>query len=444
MKRLFVLVALLICVVPCFGRQFEKTLNPIELSDGDTLVFCGDSITHQCLYTQYVEDYFYTRYPERKIHIRNAGVSGDVASDVLVRFDNDIAKFKPKYVTVLIGMNDGRYTGFEDEIFNTYKKDMTKLADKIKEIGATAVLMTPTIYDLRPALMGDNWVQPDKAKNIHYNAVLAFFGTWARQIADERGLGFVNMYEPLNRLTRRQRKTDAGFTMIEDSVHPGPDGQLVMALALLNDINADPIVSSIEIVKGGDKWSSKAENGKLSNVRATEDKVTFSFTAKSLPWVVPADAAMGYKITDAGSRMSQETLRIVGLKGGDYELNIDGKTVGTYSHVQFAGGVELQGNSKTPQYAQAMEVAMLNKQKNDKAIGPTRDLWCDLKIWRHRLAGVESEDEELDPQDFDKWYAEFKVETLELQEKAKQFEDKIYRINKPRPHKYEIVSESKL
>ena len=92
MKRLFVVVVLLISVVPCFGRQFKKTLDTIELSDGDTLVFCGDSITHQCLYTQYVEDYFYTRYPERKIHLRNAGVSGDTASDTLVRFEDDIAR----------------------------------------------------------------------------------------------------------------------------------------------------------------------------------------------------------------------------------------------------------------------------------------------------------------------------------------------------------------
>ena len=447
MKRLFVVVVLLISVVPCFGRQFKKTLDTIELSDGDTLVFCGDSITHQCLYTQYVEDYFYTRYPERKIHLRNAGVSGDTASDTLVRFEDDIARFKPKYVTVLIGMNDGRYTQFEHEIFNTYKKDMTKLADKIKMAGATAILMGPTIYDLRPALAGDNWVQPEIAENIHYNAVLAFFGTWARQVADERGLGFVNMYEPLNRITREQRKTDPEFTMIEDSVHPGPDGQLVMALALLNDINADPIVSTIEIVRAGVEWSTKAENGKLSNIITTADKVTFTFTAKSLPWVVPAEAALGYRITDAGHRMSRETLRIVGLKGGDYKLKIDDKTVGTYNHVQFAGGVQLQENSSTPQYAQAMKVAMLNKQRNNEAVSPTRDLWLYLKFWRHRLSGVESEDEELeeelkelDPQDFDEWYADFKKKTSELLKKAKQFEYQIRQINKPKSHKYEIVS----
>jgi len=447
MKKLFVTLVLLTFIVPCLGRQFKKTLDTIELSDGDTLVFCGDSITHQCLYTQYVENYFYTRYPEKRIHFRNAGVSGDKASDALVRFEEDVATFKPKYVTVLIGMNDGCYTGFKHEIFNTYKKDMTNLADRIKAAGATAILITPTIYDLRPALMGENWVEPGIANNIHYNAVLAFFGAWVHQQANERGLGFVNMYGPLNRITRDQRKTDAKFTMIEDAVHPGPDGQLVMALALLTDINTDPIVSAIDIVRKHDKWSVKAENGTLSNVKNSADKISFTFTANSLPWVVPAEAALGYRITDAGRKMSCETIRIVGLKGGDYELRIDGKTVGTYSHVQFASGVELQDNSNTPQYAQAMKVAMLNKQKNDEAVTPMRDLWLYLKFWRNRLAGVEPEDEDdkdelekLDPEDFDKWFTEFKKDTSELLKKAEQFEDEIYRINKPEPHKYEIIA----
>ena len=54
--------------------QFKKIYDKVELKDGDTFVFLGDSITHQCLYTQYVEDYFYTRMPKVRIHFHNAGV----------------------------------------------------------------------------------------------------------------------------------------------------------------------------------------------------------------------------------------------------------------------------------------------------------------------------------------------------------------------------------
>lgn len=80
----------------------------LGLKDGDRIIWIGDSITHQCQYTQYVEDFFYTRYPKMRLHFRNAGVSGDVAADALNRFDDDIASFKPTVATVLLGMNDGR------------------------------------------------------------------------------------------------------------------------------------------------------------------------------------------------------------------------------------------------------------------------------------------------------------------------------------------------
>jgi len=47
---------------PAPAREFKPILDKIDLKDGDTLVFLGDSITHQCLYTQYIEDYFYMEW----------------------------------------------------------------------------------------------------------------------------------------------------------------------------------------------------------------------------------------------------------------------------------------------------------------------------------------------------------------------------------------------
>jgi len=65
--------------------DLKPFVEGINLKDGDTVVFLGDSITHQCLYTQYIEDYFYTRYPKLHIHFHNAGVGGDRAKDALTR-----------------------------------------------------------------------------------------------------------------------------------------------------------------------------------------------------------------------------------------------------------------------------------------------------------------------------------------------------------------------
>src|SRR3954471_20977458 len=66
--------------------RLTPPIAKLDLKDGDTIVFLGDSITHQCLYTQYLEDFFYTRFPNIHLRIHNAGVGGDRASDALARF----------------------------------------------------------------------------------------------------------------------------------------------------------------------------------------------------------------------------------------------------------------------------------------------------------------------------------------------------------------------
>ena len=134
-----------ICPVKHSQCNLERRRNPGSLE-------VGDSITHQCLYTQYVEDFFYTRYPKLHIHFHNAGVGGDRAKDALTRFDEDVAVYKPKYVTILLGMNDGGYTNYQQPIFDTYTKGMTTLLDQIAALGATAVPITPTMFDARAPL----------------------------------------------------------------------------------------------------------------------------------------------------------------------------------------------------------------------------------------------------------------------------------------------------
>ena len=45
--------------------------------------------------------------------------------------DADVAAYKPKYVTIPLGMNDGSYTPFTQEIFDTYQHDMSELLERI-------------------------------------------------------------------------------------------------------------------------------------------------------------------------------------------------------------------------------------------------------------------------------------------------------------------------
>src|SRR5438046_4743929 len=49
------------------------------IRDGDRVVFLGDSITEQRLYTTYIEAYALTRHPQWKLWFRNVGWGGDTA-----------------------------------------------------------------------------------------------------------------------------------------------------------------------------------------------------------------------------------------------------------------------------------------------------------------------------------------------------------------------------
>lgn len=418
--------------------EFKKLVQYIDLKDGDTMVFLGDSITHQCLYTQYIEDFYYTRFPTNRIRFHNSGVGGDRAADALARFDEDVAAFKPKYVTILLGMNDGTYRDFDKATFDTYQEGMNQVLDKIAGLGATAVPMTPTMHDARAARMR----KPQEPRDTYYNGVLALYGAWLREQAQVRGLGFVDMYSPLNNITLDMRKTNANYTMIKDGVHPDAPGQVVMAVAILDNMIAKSAVSSIMVAqqpKTG-KFAGFGANGKVTNLKQEGEKLSFTFQANALPWVLPPDASEGYKFTHAGHRNSNEKITVRNLAPGKYELRIDGQLVGTYLDGQLAYGVELEENDKTPQYQQALKVAMLNKDRNDQAMHKLRDYWRDLKVKRRALGTLSADKKPAAQAALDKWISdEFKPGVEKMKALVLQFDEQIYAANKIPARQYELT-----
>lgn len=419
-------------------QTYKAPMSKLELEPGDSIVFLGDSITHQCLYTQYVEDFFYTRYPKMRLKFHNAGVGGAKAWDALARFDRDVAAYKPKYVTILLGMNDGQYQPFNQEIFQTYYNDMKELITKIEAIDAKPILMTPTMFDARAARMGTRKRDPSAVEL--YNSVLAYYGTWLREVAAESGFGFVDMYGPLNNITIAARQKDPNFTIIRDAIHPDAPGQVVMAFALLSDMNVKRQVSRITISeKANGEPAAVARGGKLTELVYGEDGVSFTWLADSLPWVVPQEAQLGAELTKLGHRMSQEALSIHGLPAGRYELTIDDAVVGQYSNTTLAQHIELQGNSKTPQYQQAMKVALLNKERNDGPVKDKRNSWRAFQQFARIKRKLDAEEGEKNTQKLEGLQKQLAGQEKTIQESeaaALALEDKIYEVNQPVARKY--------
>ena len=89
-----------------------KAQAPFSLNAGDRVVFYGDSITDQRLYTVYVETYVLTRFPHLDVSFVHSGWGGDRVSGggggpIDVRLERDVFPYQPTVMTIMLGMNDG-------------------------------------------------------------------------------------------------------------------------------------------------------------------------------------------------------------------------------------------------------------------------------------------------------------------------------------------------
>ncbi len=420
------------------GTPFAK-LAP---KDGDGIVFLGDSITSQCLFTQYVENYFYTRYPSIRLRFHNAGVSGDTAANALLRFDRDVAAYRPKYVMVLLGMNDGAAKGFDEKLFDSYRSDMKSLVKRIRDIQATPILMSPTMYD---SLAAKASPKPDsRGRGGYYNGVLALYGSWLRDLAFDEKLGFVDLHGPLNRFAHQARKTNSKFTLVPDGIHPDPNGQIIMAYSLISDLGLSKRVSTIDITRSESNDAIvEATGGKISDARYTENGVEFTFLANALPLAVPEEARVGAAMIPLGHRLSYEAIYIHGLEPSTYRILINDNEIGEFASSVLESKLEIENNEKTPQYQQARRVAELNAKRNGQAEVPLRDLWRSKKTLDRSYEEQKQlpDDETLKKRivAYEKKLADFDKQIKALDAKSKSMEDEIYQTNRPAPLRFQIM-----
>src|SRR6516165_12216788 len=109
-----------LAVLALAGSPALASAEDFFFKDGDRIVMMGDSITEQHLYSNYVEMWTVTRFPNWKLTFRNVGIGGDRSVGGNARFARDVLLYKPTAMTVDFGMNDGAYRAFGDDTFKPY------------------------------------------------------------------------------------------------------------------------------------------------------------------------------------------------------------------------------------------------------------------------------------------------------------------------------------
>jgi lysophospholipase L1-like esterase len=327
----------------------------------------GDSITAQHLHTNYFEAFCFARYPNLKFSFRNSGVGGHTIPTTLARFDYDIAAWKPTVVSVELGMNDQGSALTEKFVSN-----MGAMVERIRSIKARPVIFSASPMNNGDTLakLGSNQRLNDFAvalkdysakENIPYadqfHALLDVWGNnkpkenqanaivYVKQLAGDDALAGV---EHLRAFLAVQEKLPVKpVSMQGDAVHPGPPGQLMMAAALLKELGADGFVSSVSMDSSGKV--AEAKGCKVDGVKAEGEKIEFDRLDERLPFPIPDEARAVLTLSPTVLDLSQYTLKVTGLKDGNYTLNINGAATATLTAKDLEAGVNLTALDPGPQ-----------------------------------------------------------------------------------------------
>ncbi len=329
--------------------------NPPLFTDGQKVVFYGDSITHGGWYEYYLQLFYATRFPERKIFIYNAGISGATSGGSLSRLDEDVLARKPDVVYVMFGMNDvGRnnYKSAEaDEktlatrqgSLDWYRKSQAETVKRLKAGGAAVVIVTPTPYD--------QYSTSAQAENLAVcNDGLAKCAQIARELAAAEHCPVADLHE---KITALMVKNPELKFVGNDRVHPGQMGHMLMAYFLLQAQQAPALVAKAEL-DFAQKTTVAAENCRISDLAVEGKKLKFTYLAQALPFPDSKEYQEAAQLVPWES-LNQELFVVRNLPAGEHKLRIGGEEVGKFSTEQFAAGVNLAG-LKTPQQKKAQQL----------------------------------------------------------------------------------------
>ncbi|UNU26090.1 SGNH/GDSL hydrolase family protein [Microcoleus vaginatus] len=247
-------------LIPVFKESVSEATPPPEiqnvLAGKRKIVIVGDSITEAGKYpggyVWLLQRYLNALYPDRKIEIVNAGISGNKAADMQARFQKDAIDQKPDLVMINVGVNDVWHAFFDFQNLQfypqgnlptgvplaEYREKITQMVLAAKAAGIRVVLLSPTpISEIL-----------DGPANLRLQEYIAEM----REIAVQNQCLFIDLNAPFQEVIGTYQK-HAGKTLnllAADGVHPNPSGYRIMAFTILRGLGVPAKdIENLEIKK---------------------------------------------------------------------------------------------------------------------------------------------------------------------------------------------------
>ena len=218
-SRIVLIASVFLCAAAAGAQE-----APLRLKPGDRIVALGDSITQAGGYLRMMRRVLDRRYPELRVEIVNAGISGHKSTDMSERLRRDVIDKRPTIVTISCGVNDvwhGFYTPPRGVDLEMYASLMSRMVDELR------ASTRADIYLLTPTVIKEDLASPENRK-------LEAYCDAVRRIAAQKGCTLVDLNETFQlALSAARRGGGAGFHPTSDGVHLRPAGDFLMAASIL-------------------------------------------------------------------------------------------------------------------------------------------------------------------------------------------------------------------
>jgi lysophospholipase L1-like esterase len=390
---------LLLGLALCAWRTRADDNDLFYLKDGDRVVFYGDSITDQRLYTVFTETYVVTRFPDMDVTFTHSGWGGDRVTgggggNIDTRLQRDVIPYKPTVMTIMLGMNDGSYRAFDTKIFQTYTNGYDHIIETVKKEfpDIRLTLIEPSPYD-----------DVTRKANFEggYNAVLLRYSDFVADLAAREHATIADLNRPVVEMLEKADKKnhELALKLLPDRVHPSPGGHLIMAEQILKAWHAPSLVTDVEIDATAKK-AGKTDGTKLSDL-SFEKGIKWHQKDHALPMPVNLKdrvVALALDSSDFTEALNREMLKVTGLTGEKYSLAIDGEEVGNFTRAELTDGINL-ALLPTPMAKQAAQVHHLTVEHNDLHFTRWRQIQVkyssDLPHFERALKGLDSLESDL-------------------------------------------------
>jgi len=205
------------------------------LSDGDIVLFQGDSITDAGRDRQQPEHlgagyafiaaaWFQALYPEKEVRFLNRGIGGDRVTNLAERWQSDCLALRPTWISLMVGINDTwrRYDRNDPTSTEAYEAGYRSLLERAQTtLNARLILCEP-------------FVLPVSADRELWRVDLDPKIAVVRRLAREYGA----LYVPFDGLFAQAAARRSPAFWASDGVHPTEAGHALMAQAWLRAVQA--------------------------------------------------------------------------------------------------------------------------------------------------------------------------------------------------------------